>query len=77
MRVELKGSSMSPNLVKALHARGIDPDPRRTYSLATSGYTAGEAAAELLGQVDSHEPGPPLRDLLSAYLKKRGFPAAG
>lgn len=83
--VEIKGAGLSPTLVQALRARGADPDPLRTYRVATVDYTAREDAHRL-GQIDridgtdgtdARSPGPLLRDVTIAYLKKHGFPAAG
>jgi len=78
--VELQGSAMSPDMARALRGRGLDPDPRRTYRIATSGHVAREAmATEGMRPSDpgSRRDGPLLRDAVIAYLKKRGFTAAG
>ena len=77
VRVEVKGSSLSPVLVDVLCAAGKTLDPGRTYAVATTSYTAHEAATERLGQVGAVHPGPLLRDVAIAYVKKHGFPAAG
>jgi hypothetical protein len=37
------------DLSSELRGRGIDPAPRRVYTIATTGYVANEAAAEKLG----------------------------
>jgi hypothetical protein len=76
-QVEIKGSNLSATLVEELRNRGIEPDPRRVYSVATTGYVAGELAAEKLGRVESSQKGGLVRDAAIAYLRKRGFSAAG
>jgi hypothetical protein len=76
-QVELKGSNMSAAFVEELRGRGVDPDPRRVYTIATTGYIANKAAAERLGRVESRQQGGMVRDVTIAYLKKRGFSDAG
>jgi hypothetical protein len=75
--VEIKGSNLSAAFVAELRGKGIDPDPRRVYTIATTGYVANEAAAEKLGKVESLQKSTTVRDVAIAYLKKRGFSAAG
>ncbi|HEY8210315.1 MAG TPA: 5'-nucleotidase C-terminal domain-containing protein [Myxococcaceae bacterium] len=76
-RVEIKGANMAPTLVESLRGAGKSLDPRRTYAVATTGHVAREEAAEHLGQPDAVDPGPLLRDVAIAYLKKHGFPVHG
>jgi hypothetical protein len=73
--VEIRGSHLSATLVEALRRRGIDPDPRKTYSVATTGYVADERAAENLGRVESQSTGGLLRDVTIAHLREHGMPA--
>jgi hypothetical protein len=75
--VEIKGSNLSAAFIAELRGRGIDPDPRRVYAIATTGYVSTEAAAEKLGKVESLQKSIRVRDAAIAYLKKRGFSAAG
>ena len=75
--VEIKGSNLSAAFVGELSGRGIDPDPRRVYTIATTGYVANEAAAEKLGRIESVQKGGMVRDVAIAYLKWRGFSADG
>jgi hypothetical protein len=75
--VEIKGSNLSPTFIAELRGRGIDPDPRRVYTIATTGYVANEAAAAHLGRVESRQKGSLVRDVTIAYLRKRGFSEAG
>jgi hypothetical protein len=75
--VEIKGSNLSATLVEELRGRGVVPDPRRAYTIATTGYVANEMAAEKLGRVESRQKSGMVRDVTIAYLKKRGFAATG
>ena len=75
--VEIRGSNLSATLVQELRSRGMEPDPRRVYTVATTGYVAGELAAEKLGTVESRQKSGLVRDVTIAYLRKRGFSAAG
>ncbi len=77
MHVEIKGSNLSTAFVAELRGRGIDPDPRRVYTIATTGYVADEVAAEKLGTVESVQKSGMVRDVAIAYLKRRGFSAGG
>jgi hypothetical protein len=74
--VELKGSSLSASFVAQLRGQGVDPDPSRVYTIATTGYVANEAAARL-GRVESRQKSGRVRDVAIAYLRKRGFSDAG
>jgi hypothetical protein len=75
--VEIKGSNLSENFVRDLRSRGVDPDPRRLYTLATTGYVSSQMAAEKLGKVESHQRSGMVRDVAIAFLKKRGFARLG
>ncbi|HEX4804091.1 MAG TPA: DUF3500 domain-containing protein [Myxococcaceae bacterium] len=75
--LEIKGSNLSTTLVQELRSRGTEPDPRRTYTIATTGYVAGELATEKLGTVVSRQKSGLVRDVAIAYLRKHGFSAAG
>jgi hypothetical protein len=68
--VEVRGSNLAPAFVEALRARDIDPDPRRTFSVATTGYVAGETP-EKIGSIESSRRDVMVRDAAIAYLKKR------
>jgi hypothetical protein len=72
-QVEIKGSNLIAALVEELRSRGVDPDPRRLYTIATTGYVA----AEKLGKVESSQKGAPVRDVVIEYVQKRGFAATG
>jgi hypothetical protein len=74
--VEIKGSNLSATLVQELRNRWVEPDPRRVYTVATTGYVAG-GLAEKLGRVESSQKSGLVRDVAIAYLRKRGFSAAG
>ena len=76
-RVEIQGSNLSSTLVESLRAAGKSLDPRRTYAVATTGHVAREDSAEHLGRPDAVTPGPLLRDVAIAHVKKNGFPAHG
>ncbi len=75
--VEIKGSNLSESLVKDLRSRGVDPDSRRLYTLATTGYVTSQLAAERVGKVESRQRSGMVRDVAIAYLKKRGFASLG
>jgi len=75
--VEIKGSNLSAILVEELRSRGVDRDPRRIYTVATTGYVAGELAAQRLGRVESRQKSGLVRDAVIAYLRKRGFSNVG
>ena len=75
--MEIKGSNLSATLVEELRNRGVEPDRRRVYTVATTGYVAGELAAEKLGRVESSEKSVLVRDAAIAYLRRRGFSAVG
>jgi len=66
--VEMKGSALRASFIQELRARGIDPDPHRTYSVATSGFVA-EDPESYLGAVASPRRGGMLRDVVIAHLR--------
>jgi len=68
--VETQGSALRTSFVEELRARGIDPDPRRTYSVSTSGFVA-EDPERFLGAVASPRRGGMLRDVVIAHLRER------
>ena len=75
--VELKGSNLSAPFVAQLRGQGVEPEPHRVYTVATTGYIANKAADEHLGRVESRQKSVPVRDAAIAYLRKRGFSDAG
>lgn len=72
-RVEVRGSDLGRELRARLSARGTALDPRKLYRVATSRYAA--EGTDELGPFASQEAGPPLREVLCAHLRARGFPA--
>jgi len=70
--VEIRGSSLSAELQAALRQRRLDFNPEKTYTVATTGYIAGEGSAKI-GRINSRRNGPMLRDLTVAYLRSHGF----
>lgn len=73
--VEVRGSNLSATLLAELRERGITPDDRKIYKVATTTYVANELK-EKLGRIDTRRPGQMLRDLTVAYLRSHGFPTA-
>src|SRR5215510_5546225 len=65
--VESKGSNLSATLVEELRDRGVDPNTRRGYTVATTGYVSGKLAAEKLGRVESRQKSGLLRDVTITY----------
>jgi hypothetical protein len=74
--VEVKGSKLSAAFVAELRARGIEPDPRRTYAIATPDYVANEEP-ELIGEIESRAPRMMVREAMVGFLRKRGFSFSG
>jgi hypothetical protein len=70
--VEVRGSNLSATLLAALRERGIPPDDRKIYTVATTTYVASDLT-EKLGRIDTRRPGHMLRDLTVAYLRSHGF----
>jgi len=70
--VEVHGSRLSSPLVARLPPPEQGPDRTKTYAIATTTYGARELKAQL-GTLDARRPGPLLRDLTIAYLKRHGF----
>ena len=70
--VEIRGSNLSSELNAALRQRRLDFNPEKTYTVATTGYIAGEGSAKI-GRINSRRSGPMLRDLTVAYLRSHGF----
>ena len=75
-RVDVKGATLREPMVEALRRRGQTPRAERTYRIATTGHAAKELAAERLGEVESKQRGPMLRDTVISHLKTAGFPVA-
>lgn len=71
--VEVDGKGMRPSLVEALKLQGIDPNPGRTYTVATTGYVANSLATRDLGRVLANRRGVLLRDAAVAYVENHGF----
>jgi hypothetical protein len=70
--VEVQGAHLSEALRGALRERHLEPEPTRTYTVATTGYLASHPG-DKLGRVGARRPGPMLRDLTVAYLRTHGF----
>ena len=70
--VEIRGSNLSKTLVSSLRERNIEPDPSKTYKIATTTYAATDLQ-DALGQIESRKTGALLRDLTIAHLKSNGF----
>jgi hypothetical protein len=70
--VEVRGSNLSTAMVTVLRQRGISPQSDKTYSVATTKYTATDLS-EQIGRVENRRAGAMLRDLTVSYLRSHGF----
>jgi len=70
--VEVRGANLSARLQAALRERGIESNPARTYSVATTTFVANEAS-KTLGRIEAQHRGRMLRDLTVDYLRSHGF----
>jgi hypothetical protein len=73
VEVEVKGENLGPRILEELDARGLGLDPRRVYSVATTGFVVEER----LGKVESRRKRGMLRDVTIDHLKRRGVSALG
>jgi hypothetical protein len=69
--VDVHGSNLSPTLLAQLPQPENGPD-QKLYSIATTAYAASDLQ-DRLGRIDARRPGPMLRDLTVAHLKRHGF----
>ena len=72
-QITVKGNGLGGEFGKQLSARGIDVQPERTYSVATSDYTAKNHLEKTFGNAELVSEGMPLGDLLINYVGKNGF----
>ena len=70
--VDVHGSNLSAQMVAKLPSSEHGPDRTKMYAIATTAYAARELGIQL-GKIEERRPGPMLRDLTVAYLKRRGF----
>jgi hypothetical protein len=70
--VDVHGSALDAALLAQLSTPDHEPDRTKTYAIATTTYGAAELKRQL-GRLERRRPGPMLRDLTVAYLKRRGF----
>ena len=70
--VDVRGCNLSALLLSQLRTRGVEADPAKTYSVATTRFAAKQRA-EPLGRIDARRPGPMLRDLTVDYLRTHGL----
>ena len=73
--VEAQGADLAPEITDALRSRGVVPQARSRYRIATTGYLAREET-HLLGRVGSLRRLGPVRDTLVAHVRAHGFRAA-
>ena len=66
---EIQGASMSAGLLAELRGRGFDPQPHRTYLVATTGFVAEDEPATFLGRPRTLHPRRLLRDVTIAQLR--------
>jgi len=70
--VEAQGADLAPGLAAAMRSRGVVPDARSRYRIATIDYIARERAREL-GRIGPARKSGALRDALVAHVRSRGF----
>ena len=70
--VEVLGSNLSPQLLAVLRERGVESNPVKTYSVATTTFNASELS-DKFGRIETRRQGPMLRDLTVAHLRSHGF----
>jgi hypothetical protein len=70
--VEADGGDLAPEVAAALRARGIEPQARARYRIATTGYLAREAA-RYIGRTSGRRSLGLLRDALVAHVREHGF----
>ncbi len=70
--VEVQGADLAPELAAVMRSRGIVPQARSRYRIATTDYLAREEAHRL-GRVGSARTLGPLRDALVAHVRAHGF----
>lgn len=75
--VEVKGEDLAAPMRELLRVRGAVEQRHRTYRIATVRYVADQLADEVLGDVQSDETGPMLRDVAIEQLTENGFSAQG
>jgi uncharacterized protein DUF3500 len=71
--VEAKGEDLAPELADRMRLRGVAPQARSTYRIATADYVAQYEARERLGRVGAARPLGLLRDALVAHAREHGF----
>ena len=72
--VNVRGSTLSALMLAQLRDRGITADPTKTYSVATTHFSAKRDSGKL-GHIDARRPGPLLREVTVDYLRAHGLPA--
>jgi 2',3'-cyclic-nucleotide 2'-phosphodiesterase (5'-nucleotidase family) len=71
--VDVEGADVAPELADRMRARGIDPQVRSTYRIATPDYVARYESARRLGRIGRPRSLGLLRDALVAHARKHGF----
>jgi hypothetical protein len=71
--VEIRGSNLSPALQAALREQRVVLDSAKIYTVAATGYAAGELQRKY-GGAGRRKTGTMLRDLTVAYLRSHGLP---
>jgi hypothetical protein len=74
--VEVRGSNLSAQLLATLREQGVESNPAKTYSIATTTYAADELV-DRFGRIETRRAGPMLRDLTVEYLRSHGFTLPG
>jgi len=67
--VEVRGSELSASLVAALRNRGVEPESRKTYKVATTSYLVNDRSREI-GKIRVRQTRELVRDLTIKYLRK-------
>jgi hypothetical protein len=71
--VEIEGSDLAPELAALMRARGIAPQSRSLYRIATTDYTAREEARQRLGRSRGERSLGLLREALVVHARAHGF----
>jgi hypothetical protein len=70
---EVMGADIAPGLAHLMSSRGQTPQAQRTYRIATTGNVAANAAESRIGRVSNSRNWGPLRTVLVAQARMRGF----
>jgi hypothetical protein len=70
--VDADGGDLAPEVAAALRARGVEPQTKARYRIATTGYLAREAA-RYIGRTSGRRSLGLVRDAVVEHIQKHGF----